>query len=136
MVCAGALAQLDTNRSWSFFAETMGIDLAASKSASAGEGLHLGAMAGTLDVLQRHYLGLHVRDDALFIHPSPPAALGPVRMRLQHRSEFLMIEWTGSMLVVIADPANRAALAMIHDGERRLLAPGERVEVAPVAALR
>lgn len=135
LVCAGALAQLDPDRSWSFFAETMGIDLAAGKSASADEGLHLGAMAGALDVLQRHYLGLHVRDDALFIRPSPPASLGRVRMRLQHRSEFLMIEWTGTTLVVVADAANRAALAMIHDGERRMLAPGERVEVTPVGCL-
>jgi trehalose/maltose hydrolase-like predicted phosphorylase len=30
------------------------IDLDASNSRSAEEGLHLGAMAGTLDVLQRH----------------------------------------------------------------------------------
>ncbi len=74
VVCAGALARLDPALSWTFFQRALRIDRDTSETTSASEGLHLGAMAGTLDVLQRHYLGARVEADALAIAPAPPAS--------------------------------------------------------------
>ncbi len=124
VVCAGALAASDPEASWDFFQRALRIDRDASETSSASEGLHLGAMAGTLDVLQRHYLGARVEADALTIAPSPPAALGPVRMRLTHCGQMVTLDWDGATLRVCADPANRDALAIRHAGGLRRLAPG------------
>ncbi len=131
MVCAGALALLDPHASWTFFERALCIDFDADNSTNAEEGLHLGAMAGTLDVLQRHYLGLHSRGDALLLAPAPPPGLGQVWMRMQHRDAFLAIDWDGAVLRLRANSANFAPLPVLHAGHTHLISPGEDLTIEP-----
>ncbi len=131
VVCAGALAALDQARSWEFFARGLCVDFDAGNSASAEEGLHLGAMTGTLDVLQRHYLGLRTDDDMLALDPAPPPGLAPVRMRLQHRGAGLVLDWDGAVLHLRAEPTNRAALQVLHAGKQHCLASGGCLTIKP-----
>ncbi len=131
VVCAGALAWLDPQQSWTFFARSLCIDLDASNSASAEEGLHLGAMAGTLDVLQRHYLGLRITDRGLLLLPAPPPQLGRLRQRVLVRGAMLTLHWDGTMLHVQADAGNAAALPLLCNGGARSLAPGAALQISP-----
>ena len=127
VVCAGALAEIDPKRSWEFFERSLLIDIDASNSRSAEEGLHLGAMAGTLDVLQRHYLGLRIGPEGLRLSPMPPARLGPVRMRLAQDTSLLSLAWDGTRLRFAADASNAAPL---RGADPRLaLVPGGSVEL-------
>ncbi|PRY06423.1 trehalose/maltose hydrolase-like predicted phosphorylase [Pontibacter ummariensis] len=93
IVFAGALAALDPTASWHIFDQTQQVDL-SPKDKGTAEGIHLGAMAGTLTMLQHHYLGLKVRSGILEAEPSLPAALGWVRMALYFRGEELLCEAT------------------------------------------
>lgn len=123
VVCAGALARFDPVESWRFFDKSLCIDLDAANGASAEEGLHLGSMAATFDVLQRHYLGLRVEPDMLVLAPAPPDALGPVYMRLTYRGALLELCWDGTTVSLRSDPANTATLQVRLVDDIRELKP-------------
>ena len=124
VACAGALARLDPTGSWRFFQEALGTDLDAQHAASTAEGLHLGAMAGTLDVLQRHYLGLSPGEECLHLDPSLPPALRPVRLGFRYRGGDFGLAWTGTGLRIEAGAENRAPVTLLCRGRRETLRPG------------
>jgi alpha,alpha-trehalase len=47
----------------------LGSDVADVQGGTTAEGIHLGAMAGTVDMIQRGYTGLEVRANALRLNP-------------------------------------------------------------------
>ncbi|HWX50831.1 MAG TPA: glycoside hydrolase family 65 protein [Roseomonas sp.] len=129
VVCAGALARLDPERSWSFFQHMFRPDPHQDVASTTAEGAHLGAMACTIDVLQRHYLGLRIQSDALALDPAPPPQLGPVRMRFQCRFGAFELEWTGKALRLHAAPENTAVTPVRCQDEECRLAPGAALEI-------
>ena len=129
-VCAGALARFDPTESWRFYEKSLRIDLDAKDGASADEGLHLGSMAATFDVLQRHYLGLRIEPDALVLEPLPPEALGPVEMRIGYRGALLRLAWDGEAVTLSSEPSNRETLLVRLHGERHDLAPAGELPLA------
>ena len=56
---------------WRYVQETLRGDIADIQGGTTGEGIHLGAMAGTLDLVQRGLTGLETRDGALWLDPVP-----------------------------------------------------------------
>jgi trehalose/maltose hydrolase-like predicted phosphorylase len=87
VVHAWVLARLDRPASWRFFLEALGSDVHDVQGGTTGEGIHLGAMAGTLDLAQRCYTGLEVRDDLLRLDPALPPDLPGVAMELWYRGD-------------------------------------------------
>ncbi|MFF0365801.1 hypothetical protein [Micromonospora sp. NPDC005087] len=57
---ARVLARTDRGRSFEMLLTALGTDLANPEHSSTRNGIHLGATAGTLDILQRCYTGLEV----------------------------------------------------------------------------
>ena len=57
-----------------------------SNGGTTREGIHLGAMAGTVDLLLRCYTGLETRDGKLWLHPALPTELGQVRFQISYRN--------------------------------------------------
>ncbi|MFD2515216.1 glycoside hydrolase family 65 protein [Pontibacter locisalis] len=106
-IYAGALASLSTDQSWSFYKEAQQIDM-SPEDKGASEGIHLGAMGGTLAVLLHRYLGIKVKSDYLVITPSLPEALSPVRISLNFRgAEYVCeISRTAEPLVKVAERVN------------------------------
>lgn len=80
VVHSWVLARTDRAGSWQFFAEALTGDIKDVQGGTTAEGIHLGAMAGTLDLVQRCYLGLEVRDGGLYLDPLLPARLGTVSL--------------------------------------------------------
>ena len=83
IVHAGALVCLDLEASWKYFRKAQLIDLLAEEDKGTTEGIHIGAMGGTLAVLQHHYLGLKVQGDVLEVSPVLPK--GGFRLSLHFR---------------------------------------------------
>ncbi len=132
VACAGALARLDPAASWQLYQDALRLDLHPSDTGAA-EGVHLGAMAATLDVLQRLYLGLDVAAGGLALSPALPPGLCPVRMRLYYRGGAFELEWTGSELRLASDPANLAEVGVLRAGRTQSLRPGDAVTLASPA---
>lgn len=85
VVHAWVLARTDRRRAWSYFLEALESDIADVQGGTTPEGIHLGAMAGTIDLLQRGFTGLETRDDALGLDPCLPDPLASLRFRLRYR---------------------------------------------------
>ena len=75
VVSASVLAQLDESRSWSLFREALIADLDDTQGGTTREGIHLGAMAGTVDLVARSFAGLQFDSKRISFAPRLPARL-------------------------------------------------------------
>jgi len=130
IICAGALARLDPAASWELYQDALCLDLDPAQKGAA-EGIHLGAMAATLDVVQRLYLGLDVDRHGLALSPALPPRLGPVAMGFGYRGGAFDLTWDGAALRLASDPANLGPVAVARDGRTEWLPSGTALEVAP-----
>jgi trehalose/maltose hydrolase-like predicted phosphorylase len=129
VVCAGALAQVDSETSWAYFRQTLDADLYAPENQGTQEGIHLGAMSGSLDVLQRHYLGVRPELDGLHIFPTPPAQLPDVSLSLVFRQACLQFRLQEGSLQVTASRGNDRAVPVHHAEGQVQLEPGQSLNV-------
>jgi trehalose/maltose hydrolase-like predicted phosphorylase len=126
---AWALAPLDDGRSWELFREALQSDIADTQGGTTREGVHLGVMAGTVDMLVRCYLGVRARGEVLWFEPCLPGAVQHVEFRLRHRGVWLDVEFANGMLIV-RSPASHAAAVRVGLIDRVVdLAPGDSAEV-------
>lgn len=94
LVHSWVLARSDRNRSWSLFTQTLDSDLADIQGGTTREGIHLGAMAGTVDLILRCYAGLEIRGDVLWLHPVLPPELPRAAFDLLYRGQPVGVEIT------------------------------------------
>jgi trehalose/maltose hydrolase-like predicted phosphorylase len=133
VVCAGAMAALDCDRSWDFFQEAMHVDLLADPHSGTDKGLHLGAMAGTFDVVQRHYLGLDFEEGAILLQPNAPAGLPAIGFPFRYRGQSYSLSYDRGRVTLAAAAENEAAVRVVRrDGEAELH-PGTMMMVDAVA---
>jgi trehalose/maltose hydrolase-like predicted phosphorylase len=82
------LARARRAEAWSHVHEALQADIADTQGGTTGEGMHLGAMAGTLDLVQRGLTGLETREDALWLDPVPLPALSEYGFSLRYRGHW------------------------------------------------
>ncbi|MGZ4592785.1 MAG: glycoside hydrolase family 65 protein [Actinomycetes bacterium] len=85
IVHAWVLARSDRPAAWGFFREALDADIAGGAGGTTAEGIHLGAMAGTVDLLQRGFTGMQPRGDRLHLDPCLPDELTGMRFRMHYR---------------------------------------------------
>lgn len=125
VVYAGALAYADSDRSWDFFRKSLATDLEALRGESTAEGVHLGAMGGTIDILQRCYVGIDVSVDGLRVAPAMPLALGEVELSLLYKGQHLHAYAGPEGVQLQSDGKNENTITVITNTECVVLAPGE-----------
>lgn len=97
------------------------------RSEGAAQGVHLGAMAGTVYLLQHHHLGLSVERNALRVEPALPEALGRLAMDVRYRHNELRLEASGARLSARSAPSNTEVVRVVCGAQVRELNPGESV---------
>lgn len=85
VVHAWVLARRDRRGSWDLFQAALESDVADIQGGTTPEGIHLGAMAGTVDLVQRCYTGMEERGDVLRFDPVLPDGLTRVEFPLLYR---------------------------------------------------
>ncbi len=130
VVDSWVLARSDRARSWSLFKQALESDIADIQGGTTPEGIHLGAMAGTADLVRRGYTGIKVRRDTLWLHPLLPDDLRSLFVRLRYREHWLEVRISGDRLKV---STSEDAPGPMRLGFRRrvyLLQPGDTREFA------
>jgi trehalose/maltose hydrolase-like predicted phosphorylase len=94
VVHAWVLARLDRARSWEHMAAALESDVADVQGGTTREGIHLGAMAGTVDIVQRAYTGIVVRDECLWFDPELPTQLTNLDVELHYRGHRIRVQIT------------------------------------------
>ena len=100
VVHAWVLARSDRPRAMRYFEEAMQSDLGDIQQGTAAEGVHLGAMAGTLDLLQRGPMGIEVTGNVLRLNPRLPQGAERLDMRIRYRGHSLDLRLMGNALTV------------------------------------
>ncbi|MEV1290334.1 glycosyl hydrolase family 65 protein [Micromonospora sp. NPDC049679] len=103
------LSRTDRSRSWRMLREALDNDVADIQGSSISEGIHLGAMAGTLDILQRGYTGLDTRDDMLWLNPLLPDELRSLDLDIRYRGQWINLRLDSTNLTLHALPGGAAA---------------------------
>jgi alpha,alpha-trehalase len=130
VVEAWVTARLDRARSWQHFDAALRSDFHDTQHGTTAEGIHLGAMAGTIDLIQRCYTGLETRGGVLRLDPVLPAEMGTLSYDVRYRGHLVMIEIDPSRLHVRLDVDHATApITLEVRGERYLLGPGGSVEI-------
>jgi len=89
-------------RSWELFRMALRSDVADIQGGTTPEGIHLGAMAGTIDLLQRGYTGIVTRGEVLWLNPCLPEGLRHLKMRIRYQGHSLTLRITPDRLTVTA----------------------------------
>jgi trehalose/maltose hydrolase-like predicted phosphorylase len=100
VVHAWVLARSDRPRAMSYFAEALQSDVSDIQQGTTAEGVHLGAMAGTVDLVQRVSTGIEVTGDVLRLNPRLPLELDRLDMRIRYRGHSLDLRLTRDTLTV------------------------------------
>ena len=102
IVHAGVLAGIDPESSWERFRTALHSDVDDIQRGTTPEGIHTGAMAGTLDLVQRIYLGTEVRDGVVFFEPRLRERLEGLSLLMQFHGTPIKVRIQGSQLTVEA----------------------------------
>jgi alpha,alpha-trehalase len=128
VVHSWVIARSDRERSWELFSEAIESDVADVQGGTTAEGIHLGAMAGTVDLIQRGYTGLEARGDVLWFDPALPKELGALEFKVHYRGHRVQVGVTPSQLRVSAIPSEEAPIQVGFRDEVVELQPGATVE--------
>ena len=129
VVNAWVLARSDRTRSWRFFTEALASDLHDLQGGTTAEGIHLGAMAGTVDLAQRCYTGLEAREDVLWLNPSLPEELDGLDFEVRYRGNWgISLHLTSNQLRVRVPASCAAPVRIGVNGQIVELSPGSARE--------
>jgi trehalose/maltose hydrolase-like predicted phosphorylase len=82
-------ARSDRKCSWRCFRKALLSDFEDVQGGTTPEGIHLGSMAGTVDIIQRCFTGIEMRDNMLWFNPALPAELNSMKFRIYFQGHWL-----------------------------------------------
>jgi trehalose/maltose hydrolase-like predicted phosphorylase len=129
-------ARRDRARSWQALTNALESDLSDIQGGTTHAGIHLGAMAGSVDMVVRCYAGLEIRNDMLWLHPALPAELAEIAFTINYREQPIRIEITPTVARLHLDPSGGHAITVFVEGREARLSPSETREFAIGEAAR
>jgi trehalose/maltose hydrolase-like predicted phosphorylase len=124
VVHAWVLARSDRARSATYFAEALQSDVSDIQQGTTAEGVHLGAMAGTVDLLQRVATGIEITGDVLRFKPRLPEGMERLEMRIRYRGHSLDLHLTRDTFTVHGRERGIAPIRLAVGAEEREFACG------------
>lgn len=124
LVHSGVLARLSRPESMEFFDDVLRSDVEDIQGGTTQEGIHLAAMAGSVDLLQRCFTGLETRGNRLILRPYWPDSLGALEVAISYRGHRLRLRVSGREVRVTAAPGSQPPIEVECRGEVAELRPG------------
>ncbi|MDR9438802.1 MAG: glycosyl hydrolase family 65 protein [Halomonas sp.] len=128
VVHSWVLARTDRQHSWALFQSALDSDITDIQGGTTPEGIHLGAMAGTVDLIQRCYLGIEAHGNTLYCNPILPDQVRRLRTRLWYRNQHLDIKVTKDVLRVSSKQLTAHPITIAYRGLFHTLSPGSCCE--------
>jgi trehalose/maltose hydrolase-like predicted phosphorylase len=124
---AGVLAAVDPESSWDRFLVALHSDADDLQGGTTKEGIHMGVMSGTLDLMQRNYAGTQVYGGVLHFNPQLPSRLDSLSFSMQFRDTPIQVTLTGDHLMLAVPPegASGPVRVAVRDDVRELC-PGDQ----------
>lgn len=118
------LARANRDRAMEFFQQVLKSDVADIQGGTTSEGVHLAAMAGSVDLIQRCFTGLEIRGNRLVLSPHWPESLGALGFPIHYRGLHMHVRVSGKGAEVSVDPRDVPSVVIECRGRVERLAPG------------
>ena len=121
------LARANRDRAMEFFQQALKSDVSDIQGGTTSEGIHLAAMAGSVDLMQRCFSGLETRGDRIVLSPHWPETLGVLAFPIHYRGLHLHLRVSGKGAIISVDPRDAAGVEVECRGRVVQLMPGTTV---------
>ncbi|GHC52602.1 glycoside hydrolase family 65 protein [Streptomyces flavofungini] len=131
LVHGWVLARVRRAEAWKYVQEALRGDIADLQGGTTGEGIHLGAMAGTLDLVQRGLTGLETRGGALWLDPVPLPELSEYGFTLRYQGHWgVRLRMRPGKLHISVPSSDGSPIDIELPGRAVSLEPGESCELS------
>ncbi|NEB74264.1 glycoside hydrolase family 65 protein [Streptomyces sp. SID14478] len=126
LVHGWVLARMQGQDAWRHCQEALRSDVTDIQGGTTGEGIHLGAMGGTIDLVERGVVGLEPGPDGLHIDPAPLRDLPRSTFTLCYRGhQSIRVRFLPGRLGISVPRASLEPLSVILTGGRPVrISPG------------
>ncbi|MEW5808782.1 MAG: trehalose-phosphatase [Actinomycetota bacterium] len=128
VVHAWVLARGNRAQAMEYFAQALASDVTDIQQGTTAEGIHLAAMTGSIDLLQRCFTGLEIRGDRIVLGPLWPKKLGRLGFTVRYRGHRLRLSVSGRSARLSAEPGDAPPVLVECRGVQQTLLAGGTVE--------
>ncbi|AVH60141.1 MULTISPECIES: glycoside hydrolase family 65 protein [Streptomyces] len=126
LVHGWVLARAQRAQAWDFVQEALASDIADLQGGTTGEGIHLGAMGGTLDLIQRGLTGLETRGGALRFDPVPLPEMSEYGFSIRYQGHWgVQLRLKSDQLRITVPDSDRDPITVAFADRTVPVAPGE-----------
>ena len=124
VVSAWVLARYQPEEAWRFLQRALESDVADVQGGTTAEGIHLGAMAGTVDIVLRCLTGLRAQDGMLRFDPALPPQVKQVRFSIHYRHHRIQVTLAEDHLEIASRPGEGRPIQVLVRDQTAELVPG------------
>ncbi len=128
VVHAWVLARSNRRQAMHYFGQALASDIVDIQRGTTAEGIHLAAMAGSIDLLQRCFTGLEIRRGRIMLGPLWPKSLGRLEFTFRYRGHRLRLGVIGRNATLSAEPSDARPVVVQCHGQTQVLVAGGTVE--------
>lgn len=130
VVHSWVFARSHRERSWHDFKKALISDFKDIQGGTTPEGIHLGAMAGTVDLIHRCYTGLEFKKECLYFNPKLPENVKRIKFRCRYRKHWLEIDLTENNLCLRSHGGWQDVIRVIVNDEEFKMIKGEERNIS------
>ncbi|MGA1864548.1 MAG: trehalose-phosphatase [bacterium] len=128
IVHSWVLSRSKRDLSWHLFCDALESDVSDIQGGTTHEGVHLGAMAGTVDLVQRCYTGMETRGNVLWFNPHLPGKLKKIEFNIIYRRRLISVKVTSDLLRISCRKQDIAPIQIGFRDKVTDLKPGDTLE--------
>src|SRR6266545_1630902 len=130
VVSAWVLARYEPAQAWQFLMRALESDIADVQGGTTAEGIHLGAMAGTVDIVLRCLTGMRARGPVLRFEPALPTEVKQLKFSVHYRGHRIDVELAEDHMQLSSRPGPAQPIKVLVHDQTVELAPGQACEVS------
>jgi trehalose/maltose hydrolase-like predicted phosphorylase/beta-phosphoglucomutase-like phosphatase (HAD superfamily) len=129
VVSAWVLARYEPEEAWRFLQHALESDIADVQGGTTAEGIHLGAMAGTVDIVLRCLTGMRAAGPVLRFEPALPPKVKQLFFSVHYRGNRVDVDLAEDRLRLSSRPGGAQPIQVLVRDQLVELAPGQAREV-------
>ncbi|WP_417884961.1 glycoside hydrolase family 65 protein [Zunongwangia sp.] len=129
LVHSWVYARQNRKKSWHNFEKALMSDFKDVQGGTTSEGIHLGAMAGTINLIQECYTGMRFENNILHLQPRLPENLAKIKFRLRYLQHWVELELTHDYLTLRNNGKWHQKIKIIVKTKSFYFEPGEEKQI-------
>jgi len=129
VVSAWVLARYEPEEAWRFLQQALESDVADVQGGTTAEGIHLGAMAGTVDIVLRCLTGMRARGPVLRFEPALPPEVKQLKFSVHYRGHRIDVALAEDRMGFSSRPGGAPPITILVHDQTVELAPGQQRDV-------